>query len=119
MADPVTVTVTGGTEAQAAFAAIGEGVQHLAATHQAIADLVLPRAAAGVPNTTGRGTGALAASLQAIGEDGAARLESDLVYAGVIEAGYGYVQAAIDASEGEIIALYEAGIGDVVSANGG
>jgi hypothetical protein len=119
MADPVTVTVTGGPEAQAAFTAIGEGVQHLQATHQAIADLVAPRAAANVPNTTGRGTGALAASLVAVGEDASARLESDREYAAIIEFAWGYTQAALEASAGEIVALYEAGIGQVVAEHGG
>lgn len=119
MAGPVEVQLVGLPEAQAAFTAIGEGVQHLAATHQAIAELVAPRAGANVPNTTGRGTGALAASLVAVGTDTTASLESELEYAAVIESGYGYTQAAIDASEGEIVALYEAGIGQVVADNGG
>jgi hypothetical protein len=119
MADPISATLTGLPEAQAAFTAIGEGVQHLAATHQAIAELVAPRAAANVPNTTGRGTGALAASLVAVGEDTSARLESDREYAAIIESAYGYTQAAIDGAQAEIVALYEAGIGQVVADHGG
>jgi hypothetical protein len=118
-AQPVQVEVIGLAEAQASLVAIGEGVQHLAATHLAIAALIAPRAAANVPNTTGRGTGALAASLVAVGEDASARLESDLAYAAIIESGYGYTQAAIDNSQAEIVALYEAGIGQVVADNGG
>jgi tryptophanyl-tRNA synthetase len=119
MAAPVQAQLVGLPEAQASLAAISEGVQHLAATHQAIADLIAPRAAANVPNTSGRGTGTLAASLVPVGEDQAARLESDTDYAAIIEAHYGYTQAAVDSSEGEIVALYEAGIAQVVAQHGG
>jgi hypothetical protein len=113
----VTVTVEGIPENRARLEAIAAGVDHLEATHRAIAELLRPAAAANVPNTTGRGTGYLAASLVAAGDDRGGWLESSAEYAALIEARFGFVTRAAEAGTDAAAARYEEGIAELIAAN--
>lgn len=109
--------VEGIPQNQARLEAIGADVKRMGDTHRAIAELVLPAAAANVPNTTGRGTGRLAASLRAAGDDRAGWLEHGTEYGGLIENRYGYLAAAMASLEPALIDRYESGIAAIVSAH--
>ena len=106
--------VSGIPENQARLRAVAEEIHHMDATHQAIAELVLPGAQAGVPNTTGRGTGALAASLTAHADATRGWLEHATEYGTLIEMRFGFVSAAtVDAREA-MLARYDQGLSEIV-----
>ena len=106
--------VTGIPENQARLRAVAEDVKHMDATHQAIAELVLPGAQAGVPNTTGRGTGALAASLTAHADATRGWLEHGTEYGTLIEMRFGFVSAATVAARESMLARYDQGLTEIV-----
>jgi hypothetical protein len=107
-------TVTGIAANQARLAAVAEDVKHMDDTHRAIAELVLPAAQAGVPNTTGRGTGALAASLTAHGDATRGWLEHSTEYGTLIEMRFGFVSAATAEQTESMLARYDQGLSEIV-----
>ena len=106
--------VDGIPENQARLAAVAEDVRHMDDAHRAIAELVLPGAQAGVPNTTGRGTGALAASLTAHGDASRGWLEHTTEYGTLIELRFGFVSAATVAAHDAMVARYDQALSDIV-----
>ena len=114
MTDGVTVRVDGVRENQARLAGVAEDVKHMDDTHRAIAELVVPAAAANVPNTTGRGTGTLAASLTAGADATRGWIEHGTEYGTLIEARFGFVEAAIAELTETMLARYDQGLSEIV-----
>lgn len=114
----VTGRVDGIPENQARLRAVGEGVHHMEETHRAIAELVRGPAAANVPNTTGRGTGTLAASLTVNADAVAGWIDSATEYGTLIENRYQYVGRATESMGDALAARYEQGLSEIVERAG-
>lgn len=106
--------VEGIPENQRRLADVGADMKRMAETHHAIAELVRAQASGNVPNTTGRGTGALAMSLQANADDRAGWIEHGTDYGSLIEVRYQYVGRATTALDASLVARYEQGMAEIV-----
>jgi hypothetical protein len=121
--DQYAVKVEGAREVRAALRKLEADMTDLTALHRGIAELVLPAAVALVPNTSGRGTGALAASLRPRGTRTRATIGSRLVYAPIVHFGWParsrpaspYIQAAIEANATAILDRYERGMAAILA----
>jgi hypothetical protein len=125
--DAVAVRVEGARELRRELRALGADLGELTAANRRIAELVVPRARAMSPNTSGRGTGRLAESIAARATRTQARISSRLVYAPVIEYGWPahgieptqFVQRAIEESRDAVVAAYQDELGRIIEKHGG
>lgn len=88
MADRPGVTIRGAEQVASSLRGSARALANLYEVHAAIGARLVPVARSGVPNTTGRGTGALAGSIRAFPARWSVRVAPGTPYGAVIERGY-------------------------------
>ena len=116
---PGEIVIHGGPELHSALSGLERDLRDMSTLNREAGEVVVRAIGVAAP----RVSGALAGSFHAVGTKDKATVESDLIYAGVIENGnpehnidaQHYAAGALESATGEVTAAYEGGVAKMTS----